>query len=246
MWGANTEGAASARPARLLRSRRLLLEAPAAFQDCARRVVHHLRGRSRLALSPTTSCVAHSHKLLLLRTSAPCNRQTSPPCNPGGVITRNQRQLVLFLCVTGAETTVSGAVLEQFSELPHAWSILYVLTRSEHITVSRCSFVDTRVTVVQREAKERLRRERRRGEGVRLAATPDTKGAEERCGVHAHHPLPLYEVGFGGFHGLDGLHVAHLWHYFFRHRYQMAPIGAAAPFPDLMVSRSCLAAGHGV
>ena len=29
----------------------------------------------------------------------------------------------------------------------------------------------------------------------------------------------------------------HLWHYLFRHRYEMAPIGAAAPFPDLMVSR---------
>ena len=30
----------------------------------------------------------------------------------------------------------------------------------------------------------------------------------------------------------------HLWHYFFRHRYQLAPIGAAAPFSDLMVSRT--------
>ena len=30
----------------------------------------------------------------------------------------------------------------------------------------------------------------------------------------------------------------HLWHYFFRHRYQLAPIGAAAPFSDLMVSRN--------
>eukprot|EP00964_Phaeocystis_antarctica_P032892 scaffold18639_cov57-Phaeocystis_antarctica.AAC.6 len=30
----------------------------------------------------------------------------------------------------------------------------------------------------------------------------------------------------------------HLWHYFFRHRDQLAPIGAAAPFPDLMVSRN--------
>ena len=30
----------------------------------------------------------------------------------------------------------------------------------------------------------------------------------------------------------------HLWHYFFRHRDQLAPIGAAAPFPDLMVSRT--------
>ena len=29
----------------------------------------------------------------------------------------------------------------------------------------------------------------------------------------------------------------HLWYYFFRHRYQLAPIGAAAPFSDLMVSR---------
>eukprot|EP00964_Phaeocystis_antarctica_P057905 scaffold34302_cov63-Phaeocystis_antarctica.AAC.1 len=55
--------------------------------------------------------------------------------------------------------TVSG---QQFSELPHSW----------------CSFMDTRVTVVQREAKER----EASGEGVavRLAATPDTKGAEER------------------------------------------------------------------
>ena len=75
--------------------------------------------------------------------------------------------------------TVSG---QQFSELPHSWSaihgILYMLTRSKHITVSRCSFMDTRVTVVQREAKER----EASGEGVavRLAATPDTKGAEER------------------------------------------------------------------
>ena len=32
-------------------------------------------------------------------------------------------------------------------------------------------------------------------------------------------------------------HRPHLWHYFFRHRYQLAPIGAAAPFSDLMVSR---------
>eukprot|EP00964_Phaeocystis_antarctica_P031342 scaffold17740_cov69-Phaeocystis_antarctica.AAC.3 len=30
----------------------------------------------------------------------------------------------------------------------------------------------------------------------------------------------------------------HLWYYFFRHRYQLAPIGAAAPVSDLMVSRS--------
>ena len=30
----------------------------------------------------------------------------------------------------------------------------------------------------------------------------------------------------------------HLWHYCFRHRYQLAPIGAAAQFPDLMVSRT--------
>ena len=29
----------------------------------------------------------------------------------------------------------------------------------------------------------------------------------------------------------------HLWYYFFRHRYQLAPIGATAPFSDLMVSR---------
>ena len=53
------------------------------------------------------------------------------------------------------------------------------VTHSTHIiTVSGCSFIDTRVTVVQREATER----EASGEGVavRLAATLDTNGAEGR------------------------------------------------------------------
>eukprot|EP00964_Phaeocystis_antarctica_P023260 scaffold13015_cov76-Phaeocystis_antarctica.AAC.2 len=53
------------------------------------------------------------------------------------------------------------------------------VAHSTHIiTVSGCSFIDTRVTVVQREATER----EASGEGVavRLAATLDTNGAEAR------------------------------------------------------------------
>ena len=144
MWGANTEGAASARPARLLRSRRLLLEAPAAFQDCARRVVHHLRGRSRLALSPTTSSPLPqtSAQTLPQLPSNVCTLQSTnfSTLQSGGRYYSEPPSAVSILCVTGAETTVSGAVLEQFSELPHSWSaihgILYMLTRRKHITVS--------------------------------------------------------------------------------------------------------------
>ena len=50
------------------------------------------------------------------------------------------------------------------------------VTHNTHITVSGCSFIDTRVTVVQGEAKRRERRAVR--VAVRLAATPDTNGAE--------------------------------------------------------------------
>ena len=39
-----------------------------------------------------------------------------------------------------------------------------------------------------------------------------------------------------GLHGLPQPRP-HLWHSFLRHRYPLLPIGAAAPFPDLMVSR---------
>ena len=88
-------GRAQPRPARLLRSRHLLLEAHVAFRECARRVVH-LRGRIRLALSPATSCLAltpgrfadtpqTSAQLAtqLLRTLQPT---TSPPAIVGALL----------------------------------------------------------------------------------------------------------------------------------------------------------------
>ena len=59
--GVVRSGRVQPRPACLLRSRHLLssVGTKVAFRECARRVVH-LRGRIRLALSQTTSCVVYS------------------------------------------------------------------------------------------------------------------------------------------------------------------------------------------
>eukprot|EP00964_Phaeocystis_antarctica_P073081 scaffold44814_cov58-Phaeocystis_antarctica.AAC.3 len=48
--------------------------------------------------------------------------------------------------------------------------------------------------------------QRRESRHLRGAATLT---ATQSVVVHEHLPLPMYEVGFGAFRGLDGLHVAH-------------------------------------